>query len=191
MNTLNKNNLKIVEIFNDNSQENGLLIKKDRTVVNDGRKLLEVFIKEAPEHQDDKDVIIDIQTVKTVLAMAGNNTVMVSQKHLNYPNVGEVTFEIRDSECTKTIQAKPVEGKYPDYEEVYPKADPILTIGFSPKYLAEIFSKVEEIINPDDADIYPYNSVKLEFYSSDKPVKFSAEGMNGQKIQGLLMPVSL
>lgn len=185
MNILNKHNLKIAEIISDN-QGTGLLIKKDRTVANDGRRLVEVINSRVLDEKHE-DIIINKKTAREVSEMANGEEVTVSQKHIIHQIKSEIAFTVKNSQQTKTMQIENQPGKYPDYEKLYPKGKPVLTIGFSPRYLAEIFTMISELFTDDDY----HDLVKLEFYNDKAALKFSCDNRRGQIIQGLLMPKAL
>jgi hypothetical protein len=106
MNILNKNNFIISKIIGSGGKqrEGSLLIRKDRTVANDGRRLLEVINNRVPD-SNHRDILISTSTSKEAMAMANKNDVSVTETHDN-----EVAFEAVDSESgiKKSMQLEPL-----------------------------------------------------------------------------------
>ena len=185
MNILNKNNFIISKIIGTGGKlrEGALLIRADRTVANDGKRLLEVINTRMPD-SNHKDILISTSTSKEAMAMANKNDVSVTEKNSN-----EVVFEAVDSESgtKKSMQMEPLYGQYPKYEEAYPEGKPVFTIGLDSQLLAEMSSIISKIAHNDNS-----HAVKLEFYSSDKPMKLTAfNGTQTQKVQGIIMPLNM
>jgi len=166
-----------------------VFFRSDRTVATDGFRLLEVttptdvkpeeFNKDAmrgcaPFLADAKAVAkIKISKHKTLPALDN-----VAIKHLDKDGA---TFLLIDDDLSQsTITARVVDGKFPDYESIFPSGNPVAEVTINGKLLAELLETM--------AKLNQLSSVKIKFYANDKPFALFAEG-NGQAARGLLMPI--
>jgi len=84
------------------------------------------------------------------------------------------------------INTRPVEGRFPQIDNVMPKKRPMFTFRIDPKLTAETLLTMAELL-PDDA-----RGVQCFCYGDGYPLGFCAQNPeNGMMIDGLVVPLSL
>lgn len=192
----NKLNLSITDFCKEESRQeiSGVFFTPDKTVATDSYILIEV---ERPEINIDDfpmlereemkdDYIIPVKAVKKINANIPTNkdlpiienAVFVKSKSGNghLPTVAE--FATTDLEQTNKVQTKIIEGKYPEYEGIFPTGKEDYSIKFNPKYLKKL------------CDFWIKNgkdSMEMKFYN-EKPTVIKDE-FDGQKVKAMIMSI--
>ena len=134
----------------------GVLITPDKIVASDSFKLIEI---ESGDTGVKKPIVLKvaryINRFEKVVVMDGEHFV-------------------KDGDSFH--KGKLVEEKFPDYEVLIPKSEPVFTIKLSPLHLKEICTAFED-------KVY----IKMEFHSESKPVVFTE---NTGSLRALLMPIN-
>jgi hypothetical protein len=84
------------------------------------------------------------------------------------------------------INTRPVEGRFPQIDNVMPRKRPMFTFRIDPKLTAETLLTIAELL-PDDA-----RGVQCFYYGDGYPLGFCAQNPeNGMMIDALVVPLSL
>lgn len=83
------------------------------------------------------------------------------------------------------VETMPTEGHFPPYEDVLPKGEATLTVGFNVELLYEVARAVVEAGGGKGA------LVKLEFFGPMDACRVTANASNGVSVVGAVMPISL
>lgn len=187
----NKNNLSCAKIASKDSfkpELSSVFFTKEKTVATDSFRLLEVSVSSNVEPVEFPDAMrgitpflvdargvskIKIPKHKTLTALD-----YVAIKHIDKTGVTFLTVD--DDLAQNTITARVIDGKFPDYGNLFPVGAPKAEVTLNGKYLAELL----EIM----AGIGELNKVTIKLYGGEKPVALFAEGSN-QKARGLIMPI--
>lgn len=99
------------------------------------------------------------------------------------PN-GSATFHTTDLETVQTITAKKLEGKFPTYQQVIPKTEPVYRVCLD----AVLLERVAKAAKKLKAGKTPA-PIELEFHANHLgPVAFEVKGTE-QTLTGLIMPM--
>ena len=200
---LNKHNLDIAIIAGKNGYNSGLLVTKDRTVANDGRRLVEVTrptkldgedfdSKDFPvipkvEPKQEDDFILPVNACKEVMSIIpkGTKTKAIFKNVVIEQSGKRASFSATDLETAKTIHSVLIDGQYPKYQEVMPQGKLKHRIGVNPKYLMEICQLADKF----QTDYY--NLMVLEF-NDDGGIKLTTKNDDtGQEFTAVVMPMTL
>ncbi len=96
----------------------------------------------------------------------------------------EVSFGATDLERAPTSYNRLLEGRFPDYRQVFPRQDVVVEITVNPLLLIEVL-KVAAAIAPADAC-----KVTLSIHTPTVPMLVKTKNAQGQKFTGLVMPLS-
>lgn len=131
METLNKSNLDIA-IIAKGERVPGILVTKDRTVVNDSRRLVEVTrpkfnaedFPKVPgfEQKQENDFILPITEALQVsrqIPKAKKDLSILKNAIIEQNN--RVRIATTDLSSASIVDVNPIEGKYPEYQEVIPQ----------------------------------------------------------------------
>lgn len=196
---INKNNLVIIDLLDKGqiAQNHGIYIEKDKTVINNGKILIEttrpeVDIEEFPkipkvEPKQESNFILSVKAAKEIMSIIPKkprhpicSNVVIEQHN------DKASFSTTDLDTVRTVHSTLIEGQYPEYKEIYPTSKPVFTIGLS----SELLKSVCVIMDKFQSDCYKL--VKFEFYGVNQAVKFSTINSDTeQKLQGVIMPMSL
>lgn len=207
----NKNNLAIHRIAGiDESRPvlAGVRFESNATVATDGYKLM---IVETPKDSDDQAVDgLDGIRIKQGHdnVVIDRNTVAKIERELPKKPLFEWlrgTFFTATSDSqvaelmttdgvnhTKHI-AKPIEGEYPDYAKIIPKDKPAVTVAVNSKLLKQIIDTFCAMDLRGTAHIIKIqlfdNHAGIDSPTSLMPMSITAETIEGQNVQAVLMPI--
>lgn len=191
----NKFNLAVAKFAADEGREEFkcVLFTKDKTVATDGVRLLEVSVNSALKVEDFPQVnglaamrgcspfLVGAKQV-TDLKLKGAKglpiTEMVALKHVDNERV---EFLTTDLESSQVKQMRRVDGKFPDYEQIFPKDDPVAEVSVNGVKMAELLKVIGEM---GDAT----GTVCIRFYGANKPIELRVQGVN-QQARGMMMPM--
>jgi len=192
----NKNNLAVAKIAakDDNSRPEitGVFFTKDKTVATDSFRLIEVSVDETLKPQDFPVVnrkkalqncppfIIPAEEVKKIKLPNNKNLPIVENLAIGGVYQEEVELITTNLESVEGRLVKRIQGRFPDYEWVFPQGKPKAEISVNGKFLEELLSILS---NLDDV-----HAVKIKFYDNEKPLVLEA-GNEKQKARALLMPL--
>jgi DNA polymerase III sliding clamp (beta) subunit (PCNA family) len=91
---------------------------------------------------------------------------------------GEITLAVGDQALT----TRPVDGRYPDVDQILPRHGALLAVRLDPGLLAELL-KVATAVNPG-------GGVDLLFYGRGKPLGLMTRSNGGQTFDALIMPLT-
>jgi len=209
MKLLGKRNLEIIKLAsNDETRQalNGLYVDGDTTVVTDGHKLIRVKSQSPPvcdwpvngiKWTVEEPFIIDKKTVEKALknipkkqAMPILHNVAVGLIKVDEGEVKKAVCQTTDLERTENIEARTVEGKFPDYKRVIPDYEnesEYSRIGISAKYLMEVCSVLK---NYDEKMGFVTLYFKKEG-TENHSIVLTAEDGEGNEATAVIMPVRL
>ncbi len=96
----------------------------------------------------------------------------------------KMTLTTTDLMQEKSVEATLIDGKYPDYGQIFPKEQPAARITVNAKYLKEI---ADYFAKHGDGE-----KVLIEFHGEDRPLVFRGETrLASQKVRGLVMPLRM
>jgi len=203
---INKNNLLAVNAASDNKVYPSLSVlhvRADRTVATDAHRLIEVSMTDQENAKDFpaipgnnggpaadlKPFSIGADDVKSLLKAVPKKTrtpillnalIDVAATNAN----GHAVVSVTDLQTPITMSLVKVDGDFPNYELVFPKENPVITIGFNPDLLADTLKTISKIT--DGA------GVTVELFGPDKPLLIHGENKEtGQKVRALVMPMRL
>jgi len=183
---MNKKNLCVVKAVSKDETRyilNGVCFDKDHTVATSGRMLAAVTYPNGEEPGMDKlyPVIISKKQVieidklfdkKSVLSLAGEKD--------------SCTLTLTREKDKVDLQCKPLEGRYPAWQHVFPKDPPELTLSFSPYLLGEICSMATAFHRGDKG----VPQIRIEAWSYNDPIVIRASSAEtGQDFIGVIMPM--
>ncbi len=96
----------------------------------------------------------------------------------------EVNFGATDLESAPTSYNRLLEGRFPDYRQVFPKNDPVVTITVDPRLLIEVLKVAAAVADADNCQ------VTLSIVTPKVPMRVEAKNGTGQSFQGLIMPLT-
>jgi hypothetical protein len=82
--------------------------------------------------------------------------------------------------------ARPVEGRFPDYASVLPKAPAPVAFKVSPLLLIDLLKAAAAVARTADGG----PGVEVLYWSSTSPIGVTARGADGVTFDGLLMPLA-
>jgi len=189
----NKHNLAVAKIASKSGNREELasvFFSKDKTAATDSFRLLEVSVNKSVKAEE-------FPQVEGVSAMRGCNPFLVSAKqvaelkpkgakHLpitefvavKHLDDKRVEFLTTDLESLQVKQARRVDGKFPDYEQVFPQGEPQAEVVLNGEMLAELLKVMAGL----------HEQVRVKFYGKNKPLVFEC-GTSEQKARGLMMPI--
>lgn len=195
---LNKSNLEIAVIAEKSKYgESGILVNKGCTVVNDGRRLIEVTRPKAfnPEEfpkipnftvkENHSFIMPAKEALKVASQIPRGKKYIPLLKNAVIEQNSRVRIASTNLESASIIDVNPIEGKYPNYKEVIPQGKFKHRIGVNPRYLMEICQLADKFQNEvDKRMILEFNDdggIKLTTTNEDTEQEFTA----------VLMPMSL
>jgi DNA polymerase III sliding clamp (beta) subunit (PCNA family) len=204
---LSKSNLEIAKIV---SKGEGVLITQDRTVANDGRRLIEItrpkcykeaeFLKIDGFQASYIDMGGETRTCHPDFIMTKEDALDINKKLkksaklpilenavVSHNGATHIATAEPSSFSTSVQKINPLEGKYPKYQEVIPdSADTTLKIGLNPKLLSEICNIADKF--QDDS----YKALIFEFSGPDRAVKMTTKNPEtDQEFTAVLMPMNI
>ena len=158
----------------------------------DGRQLIRVPVEESDEFPEVKtaldhpplDCIIPRVALQKGLRSIPKSSLEILQ-HARLDANGKVSLTTFDLDNESALTTKPVEGNYPNTEQVIWTEEPTLTIALNPYYLKMIAEYASKHCHEK------HTSIKLMFKSELEPMKWEVTLGNMQKATGLLMPMRL
>lgn len=145
-----------------------------KTVATDSYRLLEVAVPTTPEREEAE--------------MAGCKPFLVKAEHVAKltTKVHNVTIEhLDDTTVTfntdgQQIKMARVDDEFPQYESIFPKEEPKLTVKVNAKYLREVLAIMEKM----------EDNVYISVYGKNEPIVISTDPLAKQQARAMLMPVT-
>ena len=189
----NKHNLAVAKIASKSGireEIRSVLFTSDKSVATDSVRLLEVSVATTGTAEE-------FPQVDGMSAMRGCSPFMVSAKQvaelkpkgakhlpitefvaLKHIDDKRVEFLMTDLESSQVKQARRVDGKFPDYEQIFPKEDAVAEVVLN----GEMFSELVKVMSG------LHEQVKVKFYGKEKPIVLEC-GTDAQKARGMIMPI--
>ena len=189
----NKHNLAVAKFAAKDGRHEELasvLFSKEKTAATDSFRLLEVSVSTTGNAEE-------FPRVDGASAMRGCSPFMVSAKQvaelkpkgakslpitefvaLKHLDDKRVEFLTTDLESAQVKQARRVDGKFPDYERIFPQGKAVAEVALNGKMLSELLKVMSEL----------HEQVRVKFYGKEKPLIFEC-GTAEQKARALLMPI--
>lgn len=101
------------------------------------------------------------------------------------------TLATTDGTQTAVSAPRNAEGRFPPYKQVFPEGQPVATIKFDPKLMAEFLKAASDIIGGDEqrVTLEIYAPLQKKYGESAQPMQIT--GTNGrQEFRGLVMPLT-
>lgn len=192
----NSLNLEVVKIASKSEMKPelaGVLFKNDRTVATDGFRLLEITTPTGVKPEDFPVVdgaaamrgcqpfIASAKSLKEIkIPKVKNGLPILQNVAIKYLDDKRVEFLTTDLETAKITTARRVEGKFPDYEQIFPQGAPAAEVVINGELLAELLGIMAKLGGIT-------KSVKMKFYGKTKPVMLEAG--ETQKARGMIMGI--
>ncbi len=96
----------------------------------------------------------------------------------------EVHFGATDLDRAPTSYNRLLEGRFPDYRQVFPREDSVVQITVNPLLLIEVLKVAAAVAPADDC------KVTLTIHSPKVPMSVKAKNGTGQSFTGLVMPLT-
>lgn len=200
---LNKHNLDIAVIAGKSKWgDNGLFVAKDRTVANDGRRLVEItrptkldgeefnpddfpVIPNFEPKQDHDFIIPTMEALKVAKQIPKGKRTKAILKNAVIEQNGRVRIASTDLGSAIITDINPIEGKYPEYQQVIPQGKLKHRVGVNPKYLMEICQLADKFQSEY------YKIMVLEFNDNGGIKLTTKNDDTGQEFTAIVMPMSL
>lgn len=191
-NSLNLEVAKIADKSDARPEVAGVFFKSDRTVATDGFRLLEVT---APDRMTPdefpkvdgktamrgvKPFIVPAKSLRDIKIPKSGSLPILSHVAIAHADENRVDFMTTDLDTAKITTARKVQGKFPEYEAIFPTGEPVAEVLINGQYLAgllEIMAKIDKT-----------GAVRVKFYAGDKPIVLES-GNENQNGRGLVMPI--
>lgn len=183
---------------------NGIHITRDYAEATDGRMLIRVplpavdvesFPPTSAPTEFTGNQILPVKPLQEALRSAKEagraaslpicSMIRISSSPAAGEKPGKLHLTTNDLENERTIAAKPIDGDYPNVDQVIPTADPTFSITLSADLLIEI---AKYAIAHNDREHHP---VRLDFLDNTDPVRFSIQLPDSRKATGVLMPMRM
>lgn len=192
----NKFNLAVAKIAaKDGTREEikSVLFKHNLTAATDAICLLEVStdttvkVEEFPRVQGAnamlgcKPFLADAKQISEIkLPRVKNGLPVLEFAAIKHLDEKRIDFLTTDLETANIKSVRRFEGKFPDYEGLFPTGDPRVRVVINGAKLVELLKVMSELNK--------LGAVEMRIYGEDKPVELRAEGVN-QRARGLIMPI--
>jgi len=189
----NKHNLAVAKIASKSGTREELasvFFSKDKTAATDSFRLLEVSVNKSVKTEE-------FPQVEGVSAMRGCNPFLVSAKqvaelkpkgakHLpitefvavKHLDDKRVEFLTTDLESSQVKQARRVDGKFPDYKQIFPTGEAVAEVVVNGEKLAELLKVMAAL----------KDEVRIKFFGKEKPLVFEC-ATTEQSARRLIMPI--
>lgn len=177
----NKNNLAVAKIAATSGIKPELacvLFTKGKTVASDGYRLLEVAAPKdegaAPTEamKGAKPFLVKAEGVMRKLKPEKDERVWLS--HLDQ---GKAEFVVNGE--VETLA--PVEGRFPDYEQLWPQGEPVVKIKVNAKLLGELLMVMGKMTGA-------WEPMEVSIYGPEKPILITG-GTRQQSARAMMMPI--
>ena len=196
---VNKVNLEIERFASKDSTRplQGVQVTGEYTEATDGKKLVRVSLPchEAADFPHIEGVdpaaaasgILPKDVAKaTAKRLPKRNAIPIIQNAaVSTDDKGAFQVATTDLSAPSVTSSRPIDGTWPNTDQILKQPEPSLVIGFNGVLLAEVLKWMGT--NASGLN----NMVKLSFTTADSPVKLSAVTKDGQEITGLVMPLRL
>ena len=198
---LNKHNLKVAEfVSNEKSRYtlDAILVTDKATVATNGHYLVWVsvptqhkakdfpVIDHAPQVTDEHPPFLlgREDAARILKALPRKQSIPILECAGVVVKGTQPIVEVTDLDCPQVFRPRPPEGKFPEWENVMPKEEPVAQFAVNAAYLAKL-AKFAAEVNSDD-------TVVISFWGADKPIRLEcADRDSEQGMTALLMPVVL
>ena len=194
----NKNNLNVSKIVSKNDIKPVLATVaffKDKTVATDSYRLIEISTPRGQDIEEypntDKNIIREIQD-KPILIAAKEVAKIKIKKHKELPVLENAVLTenertngllTTDLNTVQNVASLKNTDDFPDYEQIFPKEEPIISVNVNPKMLAEVLQVLSGINTG-------LRGLRLEIHGNDNKIVIKAEGKE-QTGRGIVMPINL
>jgi hypothetical protein len=98
---------------------------------------------------------------------------------------GGVELVATDLAATSRTRRQPIDGAFPDTDQIFPTAEPVFSIRMDAKRLATLLTAMVEA-GAGDGDL---PVVRLDVFGTNQAMRLNAKAGDGRLTRGLLMPV--
>ena len=171
---------------------NAVLFAKEKTAATDGIRLLEVSVSTTGKAEEFPQIdgisamrgcspfLVNAKQVAELKPKGAKHlpiTEFVALKHLDDKRV---EFLTTDLESSRVSQARRIDGKFPDYEQIFPKDEPKVRFKIDGAKLAELLKVMSELPQSGQVEVLCYGGLL--------PIELRSDNGN-QKARGLIMPI--
>lgn len=192
----NEHNIAVAKVASKNTvreELSGVYFTKDKTVATDSFRLVEMSVPTGVDPADFPTVdgnspmkgvqpfIVSAKGVREIKIPKKGSLPILS--HFAIKHLGERTAEFLTTDL-KVADIKSIyriNGKFPDYEQIFPKEKPVAEMRINGVYLAEVLEILAKLSN--------VSAVDIKFYGSMKPLVIEASNSN-QKGRGMVSPIA-
>jgi len=97
---------------------------------------------------------------------------------------GKVRVVVTDLDTVTPIEARKVDGDFPDWRQVLPEGDPVASFTVNGRYLADVAKAAADFSGTRGC------AVRVECFGELSPIRFTAENPEtGQTFVGVVMPM--
>lgn len=167
----------------------GLMIAKDRVAATDSFHMIEVkhpqFTDETPSgirNDSETGVFPAKSAIHARKNIPKGENLFALKKAFTYVDEKKnMTITTTDFMEEKTVESRLIDGVYPNYDQVFPKGEPIARIMVDAKFLQNMAAYFEA--HGDS------RSVLIQFYGETQPLVFKGHtAVTIQDVRGLIMP---
>lgn len=178
---INKNNLLVADFASKENSRTSLLdvrFTPKETMATNGHYLVRVTnVQNDTIVTSDRSFSIPAKAIQAIKVKKGDAVELATNGTGSSWNLttGVSTYHLEESTTT-----------FPNVDMIMPKDSPAMSIGFDPGYLAKL-AKAFAAFQGDARQ----KSVKVSFWTPDKPIQIEAKNEDGQTMTALLMPMRL
>lgn len=133
-----------------------------------------------------KPFIVPAKALKEIKIPKSKTLPILDNMAIGHVADDRVEFMTTDLEQGKATAMRPIEGRFPDYEQIIPTGTPAIELEVNGEFLATMAKTMAEIASSTGS--IPTIKVKIYGDGKNKPIVFTAD--NGrQQARGLVMPV--
>jgi DNA polymerase III sliding clamp (beta) subunit (PCNA family) len=169
--------------------------EKERLEATDGKILIHIPVNKLPvdnlpaplnQESESKSVVIPKDKFQKAIRNIVKKTKLEVLKNarLDSSKKERVTLTTTDLDCEQVVSTRPIEGEFPQIEQVFPAGDPKMTIIIAPGLLQKIATY---------ACMYGKKNtgIKFEFRGNFDQIVFHITTKNDHKAVGVVMPIRL
>jgi DNA polymerase III sliding clamp (beta) subunit (PCNA family) len=168
----------------------GVFITSKHTTATDGFRLVEMSVRSDVKPEDYpkvqgksamrgmKPVIVPAKELSKVKIPKNKDLPILENVAVSHVDGQRVDLMTTNLETADVKSFKRIEGKYPDYDQIFPKGEAKAEIEVNGKLLAEMLDTLSKLNN--------LNSVRIKFYKDNDPLVLEAKNDN-QSARAMLM----
>lgn len=197
MSLFNQNNLNVSKVAAKNEgahpELTGVFVKPDKVVATDTFRLVEIStpanvkVDDYPKMPSGKTAmrgfkpfIVSAKEFGKIKIPNSKSLPVLNHVAVSYADDKRVEFLTTDLMKEEVKGLTKIEGKFPDYEKIFPTDKPVAELQVNANYLVEVLEVIGKLSRTA--------TVKIKMYKNGQPMVLEAMGDN-QEARGLLMPL--